>query len=354
MENYETYDKRTHFGVIPKEFLKWLEETKDPTFKSDYFSWMEPDYVLVVKKTHSYDIIEMFRSNPFTSLGKIMGPIEAIDGKNSYILIYINTIQACGIAEKLQFDAYNIKEEKFVPFKASDASSFVPFSPRQKHLMMEFILYNVLEVDSLTEEKVLIDHFRIHQKEGSQRCVANWGKELWSLFWKWLCFRPCREMTELNEIAYYFGEETARYFAWLTYYCTWLIILSLPGIALEIYVIVILQVDSILCPFYCILLSIWFGAFQATWKKRDKELTRLWNLRNTGAGDTKRANFAWEYQVSIASKTIEKTSVTNTRMRLTFTTFPLIFFGLAGMIFTFVGIRVWTELESSPDVRYFI
>ena len=42
-------------------------------------------------------------------------------------------------------------------------------------------------------------------------------------------------MQPLNFIANYYGEKMAFYYAWLTFYTTWLIIPAVPGVALFAY-----------------------------------------------------------------------------------------------------------------------
>jgi hypothetical protein len=48
-------------------------------------------------------------------------------------------------------------------------------------------------------------------------------------------------MQPLNFIANYYGEKMGFYFAWLSFYTSWLLIPAIPGVVLFIYQMVILN-----------------------------------------------------------------------------------------------------------------
>lgn len=85
-------------------------------------------------------------------------------------------------------------------------------------------------------------------------------------------------MQPLNYIAYYYGEKMAFYFAFLTFYTSWLLIPALPGIALFIYQMTMLREQykngeslSIDTPYnclYCLIMAVWSTIFMEVWKRR--------------------------------------------------------------------------------------
>lgn len=60
------------------------------------------------------------------------------------------------------------------------------------------------------------------------------------LFFGFITGRYKHYMQPLHFIARYYGEKMGFYFAWLLFYTSWLVIPSIPGLALFIYQMIII------------------------------------------------------------------------------------------------------------------
>lgn len=85
------------------------------------------------------------------------------------------------------------------------------------------------------------------------------------------------QFSELSSIKNYFGEKTGFYFAFLSYYTSWLIIPAILGLALTIYQRVE-SVDTIFTGLYAILVCIWVTVFIERWKRKSAEISLKWGV----------------------------------------------------------------------------
>ena len=78
------------------------------------------------------------------------------------------------------------------------------------------------------------------------------------------------------------------YFAWLTFYTSWLLIPAIPGIALFIYQMINLahqfknglpySVDTPYNCLYSLVMAVWSTILIEVWKRRQNEIAHLWNM----------------------------------------------------------------------------
>nr|CCA18222.1 anoctamin putative [Albugo laibachii Nc14] len=80
----------------------------------------------------------------------------------------------------------------------------------------------------------------------------------------------------IEQVAYYFGEKVAFYFAWTEMYTKWLIIPSLFGITLFAFQTKSNSLDHPLAPLYAVFLVLWASAFLLAWKRKAAVLAYNW------------------------------------------------------------------------------
>ena len=85
------------------------------------------------------------------------------------------------------------------------------------------------------------------------------------------------EFIDLSAIKNYFGEKTGFYFAWMSFYTSWLIIPATLSLALTIYQNAI-AVDTIFTALYSLLICIWVTIFIERWKRKCSELALRWGI----------------------------------------------------------------------------
>lgn len=135
-------------------------------------------------------------------------------------------------------------------------------------------------------------------------------------------------MQPLNLIANYYGEHMAFYFAWLHFYTSWLLIIAVPGLVLFIYQMSLLinqyQNDlpySIDTPFnfiYCILMAVWSTVLMEVWKRRQNEISHMWNMNINKNEKDERASFVADFVPNSANRIIRKVNTVNSYLRMIF------------------------------------
>jgi hypothetical protein len=68
------------------------------------------------------------------------------------------------------------------------------------------------------------------------------------------------------------------YFAFLCQFTTWLLIPTIPGICIGLYMVITSQFATALMPLYSIFMNIWATIFLEGWKRRESELAFFWDM----------------------------------------------------------------------------
>lgn len=170
-----------------------------------------------------------------------------------------------------------------------DVFSFEPFTKETKHrfapaedsfftsLERQRLLYNRLEADladggaavSLDEEVtkgVFTDHTAMRH-ENTATAIMEW------------LTRPWRKVP-LETIRDYFGEKIGFYFAFMRQYIQWLNVMALPSLVIFVYQLWTGEIDNVLLPIYCVLMTIWSTLFVEAWKNNETGLAFAWNTES--------------------------------------------------------------------------
>ncbi|KAF0687155.1 Aste57867_21126 [Aphanomyces stellatus] len=82
----------------------------------------------------------------------------------------------------------------------------------------------------------------------------------------------------LDDVAEYFGDKVAFYFAWVELYTRWLVPPTLVGILLFLQQIRSQSLDQPLAPFYALFMAVWASLFLVAWKRRASSLAYRWGV----------------------------------------------------------------------------
>ncbi|EGZ17182.1 hypothetical protein PHYSODRAFT_503593 [Phytophthora sojae] len=80
----------------------------------------------------------------------------------------------------------------------------------------------------------------------------------------------------LDDVAQYFGERVAFYFAWMEMYTRWLVVPSVAGVVLFALQVHSQHLDHPAAPVYAVFMALWTSAFIIAWKRRAAALAYRW------------------------------------------------------------------------------
>lgn len=169
------------------------------------------------------------------------------------------------------------------------------------------------------EERALnerIDRLLLHSRGGGGEGGGGGGPEdvdddapCWRRCWNITCCvlarRRLRRAGELcvalgtqplDDIASYYGEAIAFYFAWMQFYTAALCVPAAGGLILFGYQCVY-GLDNALNPFYALFLSLWTTLFTEFWRRRNYALAHRWGVLNYEEEEVMRPEFEGEWIV---------------------------------------------------------
>lgn len=200
---------------------------------------------------------------------------------------------------------------------------------------------------SYKENEILISYFPLH--DGFREDVESmWsGGNYLGIFFKQFVFSPTENVLPIFILGSYFGEKTGIYFAWLSFYTTWLMYLSVIGVIVSIFQLATLTVDHYLLPLYSFLISIWITLMNQFWRRKQSELVHLWNLSEFQEKTAERNDYKYELVVDTRNGGLIKRSFRGCERRVVLLSIPMLVFAVGLVVAAFIGLRVWSGVSSS-------
>ncbi len=88
---------------------------------------------------------------------------------------------------------------------------------------------------------------------------------------------PDFQFSDISSIKNYFGEKTGFYYAWMSFYTSWLILPAILALMLSIYQN-IFTVDTIFVTIYSLIICLWVTIFIERWKRKCGEIALRWGI----------------------------------------------------------------------------
>ncbi|TMW62806.1 hypothetical protein Poli38472_005424 [Pythium oligandrum] len=102
----------------------------------------------------------------------------------------------------------------------------------------------------------------------------------------------------IDQVAQYYGERVAYYFAWMEMYTRWLVVPSIVGLILFILQVTSKTLDHPLASIYAIFMALWTSAFLIAWKHRAATLAYRWGTLGYEDEEVTRPEFYGDPAVS--------------------------------------------------------
>jgi anoctamin-10/anoctamin-7 len=181
-----------------------------------------------------------------------------------------------------------------------------PEDPRHKDSFFRSIdrirlIFGILQADPLLggaglkvysmlrdQHQSLVASFPLHDPIERRNLERDWANSWWPMFTQ-----------PLMAIRNYFGEKIAFYFAFLEFYCQWLVFMTLGGIPIWLWQMGTGKngkphVDVQILPFAGAVVAVWATLFLEFWKRREATLRADWGMTNFKQKEQPRPEFDGE------------------------------------------------------------
>eukprot|EP00742_Colponemidia_sp_Colp-10_P013457 GILJ01015198.1.p1 GENE.GILJ01015198.1~~GILJ01015198.1.p1 ORF type:complete len:1337 (+),score=187.94 GILJ01015198.1:75-4085(+) len=314
-----------------------------------------PDYTIVVKKKRADRLdlmVDLLQSDALLDVRLA----ESIDPKLGFVLLSIDEDRLDQAAEELGILVKLSAGNRMMPFKARERHLFEPLNIRHKQEAIRKLVRRAVDLDHLVEERIIVDLFPLHG-DGVDRIKSVWLTPCphpLGFLSHYFQERPEQNFEPLSLINTYMGEKVAFYFAWLSFYTTWLLIPIGPGILLSVWQAVIWRVDNFLLPFWSAFIAIWSTVMVERWKRKQAELAYKWGLVDFEVeSPLTRIDFKGDEAVTWATGEVDRFPYSKWfTARMFISTLPVTFLFTGLCVSIFIGTEIYKRSTASTVSRF--
>jgi len=146
---------------------------------------------------------------------------------------------------------------------------------------MMSIINRILNLEQLKQRKIVTQLILLHDPKFQTKIRKFW--------WKWIpqpipylkqyLFEGKKyKYNELTVIKNYLGPKHGFYFAFLSFYTTWLIPVAVLGLAITIYAVISKDLDNYVSLSYVFVVMVWLAIVIERWKRKASEISLKWGL----------------------------------------------------------------------------
>jgi anoctamin-10 len=175
----------------------------------------------------------------------------------------------------------------------------------------------------------------------------SWSRYRNRLFFSFITGNYKEHMQPLNFIANYYGEKMGFYFAWLSFYTSWLLIPAIPGVFLFIYQMILLgdqykkgeklSIDSPYNCLYSLIMSIWSTVLMEVWKRRQHEIAHLWSMTGDFGHNKEMPEYRADVDIDSKNRQVKQLNTANSHVRRIYGEIPIVSISIGIVIACFIA-----------------
>ncbi|CAD8181717.1 unnamed protein product [Paramecium octaurelia] len=255
------------------------------------------------------------------------------------------------LADLYQISCYNFQTKYICQFNYQKSRFFEFPKDLQVQMLILKTLNDEFDVEKFVLEQLIISHFPLEDKQKCEKITQFWDEQQNNCIRDSLRYETQQiALRPLHAISSYFGPVVAWYIALNVQIIGWLMIPSLFGAALGIYIIIIQQVNSSIVPFYALLMTLWSTLFMEKWKNRESELKFCWDMHKFKQTQPQRVMYTGQYIINEATHTVQIYDYFTTFKRRLIAEGPVILIGIAIIVLSFYAFNIWLEEYSDNQV----
>ncbi|CAD8094475.1 unnamed protein product [Paramecium sonneborni] len=255
------------------------------------------------------------------------------------------------LADLYEISCYNFQTKYICQFNYQKSRFFEFPKDLQVQMLILKTLNDEFDVDKFVLEQLIISHFPLEDKQKCEKITQFWDEQQNNCIRDSLRYETQQiALRPLHAISSYFGPVIAWYIALNVQIIGWLIIPSLFGAALGIYIIIIQQVNSSIVPFYALLMTLWSTLFMEKWKNRESELKFCWDMHKFKQTEPQRVMYTGQYIINEANHKIQIYDYFTTFKRRLIAEGPVIFIGIAIIVLSFYAFNLWLKEYQNDSI----
>ncbi|CAD8176392.1 unnamed protein product [Paramecium pentaurelia] len=255
------------------------------------------------------------------------------------------------LADLYQISCYNFQTKCICQFNYEKSRFFEFPKDLQVQMLILKTLNDEFNVEKFVLEQLIISHFPLEDQKKCEKITQFWNEQQNNCIRDSLRYETQQiALRPLHAISSYFGPVIAWYIALNVQIIGWLMIPSLFGAALGIYIIIIQQVNSSIVPFYALLMTLWQTLFMEKWKNRESELKFCWDMHKFKQTQPQRVMYTGQYIINEANHKIQIYDYFTTFKRRLIAEGPVILIGIAIIVLSFYAFNLWLKENSNDPV----
>ncbi|CAD8120523.1 unnamed protein product [Paramecium sonneborni] len=248
------------------------------------------------------------------------------------------------LADLYQISCYNFQTKYICQFNYNKRGFF----EFPKDLQVQMLILNTLndefDVDKFVLEKLIISHYPLEDIQKCEKITQFWDEQQNNCIQDSIRYETQQiALRPLHAVASYFGPVVAWYIALNVQIIGWLMIPSVFGAALGIYIIITEEVNSSIVPFYALLMTLWSTLFMEKWKNRESELKFCWDMHKFRQTQPQRVMYRGQYIINEATNKIQIYDYFTTFKRRLIAEGPVILIGIAIIVLSFYAFNLWLQ-----------
>ena len=237
-----------------------------------------------------------------------------------YVMLSLSESQLYEQCQNLKMRLKLIDSYNYEIYDVNKEANFEPLRSRQRQEIIYLKVNSILDLNKLKSEGLVQDYFLMHSQSG----ITHIRKK-WILSPKWYWPQPLNQVDDylkegkqqnFSSVTYlkqYLGEKISFFFAWRSFVTCFMLPLAIPGLIIQIYLVVIKEYHSEILPFWVFYVSLWTTVMVEFWKRKCSEINSRWgtlDLMNDESWMSKefRNEFSGDECVSSVSQQITKYS----------------------------------------------
>ncbi|KAM3134186.1 hypothetical protein pb186bvf_013704 [Paramecium bursaria] len=267
-------------------------------------------------------------------------------------------------AEKMNLQAKLMDSYDLEQFKKDYANLFEPFRSRQRQQVILDHFLRSLNYKEFIKKEIFQPYYLMHKEAALhkiQQLWLGWYPKQWykpsplNLMSDYFSEGQQQKFTSISTLRLYFGEKISFYFGWKSYITCWQLILGLPGLILQLYILVTGDYEPRILPWWVVYVSIWSTVQVEIWKRKQSEITTRWGCLDLMEADndkSMRPEFQGYEEIYQVTGQLTRHQQETTKYLKSFMTGIMMFFFIFGCIFIFIGVTYLKDNYAQGNTLY--